>query len=130
MKYIITFLLCLFSTQAVSQTTWKTFNHKNGFTIQLPDYFKTGLLVAGETLQYYTTEKDNQIYLNVETAGEGTQETLQSSFNADLKSDEIAYKLLKPTWYVVSGKQEGDIFYNKTIIKDGVLYCLNYSYSE
>lgn len=114
------------SATAIGQTTWKTFSHKNGFTILLPDYFNTGLLIAGGTLQYYSTELDDQIYVSIETGGK--PEELQASFERDLQSDEITYKVIKPTWYVISGKQEGDIFYNKTITKNGVLQYLRIRY--
>jgi len=36
----------IFAPKSYSQKTWKTFNHKNGFSIQLPDNFKEDILVA------------------------------------------------------------------------------------
>jgi hypothetical protein len=50
---ILIFISALLRTNANAQTAWKTFRHENGFTIQLPNDFKKGLLVAAGTLQYF-----------------------------------------------------------------------------
>ncbi|MFX1705562.1 hypothetical protein PV783_16465 [Chitinophaga sp. CC14] len=130
----LSIILCLTALTGKSQTTWKTFNHKNGFTIQLPDYFKEGLLVAGGTLQWYTTDIDHEISVTVEMWGNGTQKELQSYYDNDLKSDKrVVYKTIKPMWYVISGHEMDGIpyiFYHKSIIRSGLLYHLRIRYPE
>lgn len=138
MKHLSTLFLsmifCLIAFTAKSQSAWKTFNHKNGYTLQLPDYFKEGSLVAGGTLQWYPTKLDNDISVTVEMWGNGTQEELQSYYNNDLKSEKgITYKIIKPTWYVISGHLTDGIefiFYQKSIIRNGALYHLRIRYPE
>ena len=126
---VATTLLISVSNIANSQAKWKTFTHSNGFTIQLPSYFKKGLLVAAGTLQYFNNSIDNQISVSVESFGNGTNSDLKSSFNDDLKSHKgIAYKIFKRNWYVISGQNEDCIFYNKSIIKNGVQHHLRITY--
>ncbi|MCW3465197.1 hypothetical protein [Chitinophaga nivalis] len=134
MKFWTIALFCLFTLTASSQTTWKTYPHKNGFTLQLPDYFKEGLLVAGGTLQWYPTDIDNDISVTVEIWGEGTQASLQTSYEQELQTaEEVVYKTIKPGWYVISGYMTDGIrfiCYQKSIIKNNVLYHLRIRYPE
>lgn len=124
------FILTGLSSFASAQTTkWKIFTHHNGFTIQLPAYFKKGLLVAGGTLQYYEATSYGSVSVSVETFGIGTVTELQSSYETDVKNySNISYKVLKSTWYVISGQDDQGIFYNKSIIKNGVQHHLRISY--
>lgn len=116
-------------TPVSAQTAWKTFTHHNGFTLQLPGYFKKGLLVASGTLQYFDTKIDKNILVSVETFGIGTTAELQDSYNNDLKLYKgVSYNVLKPAWYVLSGQNEEGIFYNKSIIKHGLQHHLRIIY--
>ncbi len=126
---IATALLISVTNSANSQTKWKTLTHSNGFTIQLPSYFKKGLLVAAGTFQYFDNSIHNQISVSVESFGNGTNSDLKFSFNDDLKSHKgIIYQLFKRNWYVISGQNEDGIFYNKSIIKNGVQHHLRITY--
>ncbi len=108
---IATALLISVTNSANSQTKWKTLTHSNGFTIQLPSYFKKGLLVAAGTFQYFDNSIHNQISVSVESFGNGTNSDLKFSFNDDLKSHKgIIYQLFKRNWYVISGQNEDGIF--------------------
>jgi hypothetical protein len=124
---LATGFFCLLSIHGTAQTVWKTFNHKNGFTIQLPDYFSKGIYVA--LIQYFDNTIDQDISLSVESSGNGTPAEFQSSFDNDLSVYKgISYKIFKPTWYVISGQNEDSIFYNKTIIRNGIQHHLCISY--
>lgn len=129
---LLTTMLCLAGLSGKSQTTWKTYDHPNGFTLQLPDYFREGLLVAGGSLQWYPADMDHDIGVSVEMWGNGTQAELLSSYEQDIKSyPRTVYKTIKPGWYVMSGHLTDGIefiFYNKTIIKNGVQYHLRIRY--
>jgi len=127
--FLITSLLSCLSSQGTAQTVWKTFNHENGFTIQLPNYFSKGLLVAAGTLQYFDNKIDDSISLSVESFGHGNSAELQSTYENDLTTYKgISYKVIKPNWYVISGQNEEGIFYNKSIIRNGVQHHLRITY--
>lgn len=125
----LTILCCSVFTTARSQTGWKTFHHKNGFTIQLPSSFSLGLLAAGETLQWFDNSFDKQIELTVETFGNGRVGALKKEFESEQSTfTTVSYKVLKPSWYVISGEDEQGISYLKTILKNGVLHHLRITY--
>ena len=127
---LVAMLLVMAPHSGNTQTTWKTFTHHNGFTIQLPHYFKKGLLVASGTLQYFDNSLDSNSTVSVESFGIGTEEELKSSYNGDLKLYKgISYKVLKPAWYVISGQNEEGVFYNKSIIKNKMQHHLRIQYS-
>ncbi len=126
---LLLMLLLTFQTLVNAQTNWKTFVHHNGFSIQLPSYFKKGLLVASGTLQYFDNSRDSTISLTVESFGIGTTAELQTSYTSDLKMYEgISYKVNKGTWYVLSGQNSEGIFYNKSMIKNSLQYHLRINY--
>ena len=121
--------LFIFPENNYCQVAWKTFDHKNGFSIRLPSYFSEGLLVAAGSLQYFDNSKDSSIELSVETFGNGSVEELNESYQSDLQHySGITYKINKVTWYVVSGQNEDGVFYNKSIIRNGVQHHLRITY--
>jgi hypothetical protein len=131
MKNIIFILLLLYLNFVNGQTNWKTINLQSGITIELPEYFSKGILVAGGTLQWFNNTIDDDIQLSVESFGNGTIKDLQESYKSDLENeDNITYKIKKDTWYVISGKNENGIFYNKSIIKNGIQFHLRIIYQE
>ncbi|MEI6950143.1 hypothetical protein V9K67_23360 [Paraflavisolibacter sp. H34] len=127
-KAVGTLFFCLVLNTLFAQKGWMNIHHKNGFDLQLPSGFSRGLLVAAGTLQWYH-HKQEGIELTVESFGPGTPEGLKESYLDDLKRFRgITYKVLKPTWYVISGQNEEGIFYYKSIRKDGELHHLRLSY--
>jgi hypothetical protein len=60
------------------------------------------------------------------------EETLESMFNQQVNnsSREVTYKVLHEDWFAISGYEEGQIFYQKTFIKDGVEYSFLLTYSQ
>lgn len=123
--YFFTFHLTLLCS---AQEKWKVINHKNGFHLQMPAYFKTGLLVASGTLQYYDNTSDSSIVVTVETFGEGSKAALQEEYNDELTRSNVTYSVLKPNWFVVSGTDEEGVFYLKIIISQGLMHRLHISY--
>jgi hypothetical protein len=126
---IVTLLTTVISQFANAQTkNWKTFNHKYGFRIELPNYFNIGAL-TNSGIQYYTTELNENIMVYVETIGEGTNGSLAKDFQMEINSTKgIGYKILKDTWFVISGMEEDEIFYMKTIIKNWQTHYLRITY--
>lgn len=129
MVRLIFFYLALHLTFLCSaQTKWKTINHTNGYHLQLPTYFKQGLLVASGTLQHYDNTLDSTIVVTVETFGRGTKEALHQEYKDELQRGNVTYSVLKPNWFVVSGTDGEGVFYLKTIISKGMMHHLRISY--
>jgi hypothetical protein len=129
MKHLVILLLStvLLSSKSNAQIKWKTFTHKNGFTVLLPDYFKQGIYVA--MLQYYDNSEDSSINVVVETIGGGTESELNKNYDSEIESNKnIVYSVLKTRWYVVSGMDDDFIYYDKVILKNGMLYRLTIRY--
>lgn len=107
---------------------WKTFNHKYGFSLQLPYYFKVGSLTAS-SIQYYINEQNDNISLNVFTNGIGSKEILKKSYqsllNATLGCD---YKILGDNYFIISGQNEDGIYFIKEFIKNQQTHTLSIFY--
>jgi hypothetical protein len=123
-KVILLALSVVLSARCASQTGWVSITHDNGFHIHLPSYFKPGLLVAAGTLQYYDNTLDSSISLAVETFGIGTKDQLRREYTERRKNGMATYFVLKDTWFVVSGQSDEGIYYQKTIISNGVMHSL------
>ena len=108
--------------------TWKTFNHKYGFRIELPSYFWEGSMTASG-IQYYTNDLNENITLTVATSGEGSNSSLANEYQTTINSiSGIDYKILKDNWFVVSGQDEEGIYYLKTLVKNGQTHFLAVHY--
>lgn len=135
--FLLLFISVVFGIPQLNAQTpekWKTYNHKNGYTIQLPDFLEEGLLVAGGSLQWYTTKTNNEVEVTVEWWGNGSQDELEASYLRELKTyPDAIYKVLKPGWFVISGREKEEpynIYYNKTINKNGRSFHLRITYPE
>ena len=128
----IFFVLLIFSVNCVNaQTKWKAFDSQYGIKIELPEYFSKGILVANGTLRWFNNTIDNDIQLSIESFGNGTIKDLNESYQSDLKNEtKVTYKVKENTWYVISGKNEDGIFYNKSIIKNGIQFHLRITYQD
>lgn len=126
------FIAFLFFNSINAQSYWTKYNVQLGAEIELPSDFKKGILVASETLQWFECLKYPEIEITVETFGTGTETELNQTYENDLKSyNGIIYKVKKNNWFVISGVNEDkDVFYNKSIIKNGVQFHLRINYPE
>ena len=108
---------------------WKTFNHKYGFSIELPNDFKEGIL-ANSGLQWYTLNGDmNNFYIYVETIGEGNIESLKNDYKLYSEIENVSYKVYKSTFFIVSGiDSDGKIYYFKAFIKNRQTHYLRITY--
>ena len=117
-------------TQQNKSDSWKTFNHKYGFAIDLPNYFYEGLLI-GSALQYYNTDINSYISIAVETIVEASKEDLIKDYQAYLNSTEgIEYNVLQDNFFVISGKANEEIYYFKILLKNNRKYFLMIKYPE
>lgn len=118
------------SIQKVRSDNWKTFNHKYGFSIDLPNYFSEGSLTASG-IQYYITDIDPEISLGIETIGEASQTSLIKDYQTYLNStDGIDYKVLRDNFFVISGQNIEGIYYYKMFIKNNRKYFLMLTYPQ
>lgn len=106
---------------------WQTFHHPHGFTIQLPAYFSVGGMTSSG-IQYYKTDRSDQIMIGVETFGGGHEELVNDYTMRQKTSAGVGYKLLKENWFVVSGQDDDGIYYFKEIAKDDRLHSLLLQY--
>ena len=122
-------LFCVVSSFSHPPTAWNVINHPNGFSIQLPSSFSSGLLVGDGTLQWFANSIDEEIEVTVETVSNGAPGKLDEEFTTDQPVfTKVSYKVLKPTWYIISGESRQGISHTKTIMKDGVLHRLWITY--
>lgn len=118
------------TTQQTKSDNWKTFNHKYGFSIDLPSYFSQGSLTASG-IQYYVTDVDPNISVGVETIGEGSQTSLIKDYQTYLNSTEgIEYRVLLENFFVISGQNSEGIYYFKMLIKNNQSHFLMISYPQ
>ena len=115
-----------------AQSNWTEFNVQLGGKIELPSEFKKGILVAAGTLQWFECIKYPEIEVTIESFGTGTEAELNQTYNNDLKSFKgIVYRVKKANWFVISGiNEDRNIFYNKSIIKNGVQFHLRITYPK
>jgi len=130
MKKII--LYFLFFNLTFAQVTWKKHIVQYNGSIELPTDFKKGLLVASGTLQWFNSIKYPDIEITIESFGTGNEQELEKTYQEDIKRFKgIVYKVKKSNWFVISGKgDDGYIFYNKSIIKNGIQFHLRITYLE
>ena len=130
MKKIILFLL--FFNLSFAQVSWKKHIIQYNASIELPSEFKKGLLVASGTLQWFNCDKYPDIEITIESFGKGDEKELEQTYQDNLKSLKgIVYKVKKSNWFVISGvNEDGNIYYNKSIIKNGIQFHLRISYPE
>ena len=57
-------------------------------------------------------------------------ETLRSAFNSAQEGKQVTYKVLRGNFYVVSGRQGGKIFYEKTWLKGDIFRTFMIEYDE
>jgi hypothetical protein len=124
--------LTLVSAQAKYQTYA---NARFGYSISYP----AGILIP----QGESDNGDGQIFRSRDGKAEMRvfgrynvqNETLRGAFNAAVTGEggsgrEVTYKLLKGNFYVVSGRQNGKIFYEKTMLKGDTFKTFMMKYDE
>ncbi len=136
--------LALFSTLVAPfvyattfQENYKTYtNARFAYSISYP----ANLLIAqgeatngdGQKFIY----KDAQAVLLVYGSHNALNQNLKTVFeaaiqpNADHPHLSITYKILRANWFVISGKEDGKIFYQKTLLKNDVFKTFRLEYDE
>ena len=119
-----------------AQAKYRTYNNARfGYSISYP----VGILIPqgeadnGDGQAFRS--RDGKAEMRVFGRYNVQNETLRSAFNAAVAGEggsgrEVTYKLLKGNFYVVSGRQNGKIFYEKTILKGDTFKTFMIEYDE
>jgi hypothetical protein len=123
-------------TLAGAQAKYRTYaNARFGYSISYP----AGILIP----QGESDNSDGQVFRSRDGRAEMRvfgrynvqNETIRSAFNASVAGEggsgrEVTYKVLKGNFYLVSGHQNGKIFYEKTMLKGDTFKTFMIEYDE
>ena len=134
LSLFLTFFAILFSAQLVlSQTKYDTYgNARFGYSISYP----SNLVPKGEAENgdgQIFEARDKSAKLTVWGANNALNQSLKEIYKGDLKQrgKSITYKKLGANFYVISGKQNGKIFYQKTMRNsDDTYFTFIFEYAE
>lgn len=119
------------SNESSSNTTLKRYyNSRFDYSILYPSSFN--IIKEPENGDGYRFLKDNNTYLSVSGIYNNLDKTLEDVYK-QYKSKSPVYCRIKDNWFVVSDNtDDGCIFYQKTVLKDGVFMTaiLHYPSSE
>lgn len=115
---------------SAQRAVYKTYtNARYGYSISYP----SNLLVP----QGEADNGDGQAFLSKDGAAEmrvyGSQDLgggLAQSYLEAQAGKAVSYKTMKGNWFVVSGRANGKIFYQKTMLKGGALKTFTIEYDE
>lgn len=130
---IINFLILIYCTPTYAQLNYETYcNSRFSYCIDYP----TTLIPQGEAFNgdgQKFTSKDKKATLTVWGINDALDSGIKGSFEEYRKDKKITYKVLKNNWFIISGyTPKGNIFYQKTMLIDGVFktFILEYDISE
>lgn len=133
MKNLFILLVILFFSQIVlSQSDYNTYNNARfGYLISYP----SNLIPKGEADNgdgQVFEAKDKSAKLTVWGSNNALSQSLKQIYNDNLKEygKAVTYKNFGETWYVISGKRNGKIFYQKTINDEDVYFTFVFEYAE
>jgi hypothetical protein len=73
---------------------------------------------------------DGRAELIVWGSNNALDQTLKAKYDETRAEKKTTYEVLKPGWFVVSGIDNGKVFYQKTILRQGVFKTLRIQYEE
>jgi hypothetical protein len=115
---------------SAQRVVYKTYtNARYGYSIAYPSNL---LIPQGEA-----DNGDGQAFRSRNGAAEmrvyGSQDMgggLTGAYSEAQEGKDVSYKIIKRNWFVVSGRDGGKIFYQKTMMKGGVLKTFFIEYEE
>ncbi len=115
-KASILLAILVFSALAFGQTKYKTYNNARfGYTISYPADLldPQGEAANGDGEVFSGDGAEMRVY----GSNSLLNETLRKEYNALLeeKGESVTYKVFKNTFFVISGRENGRIFYQKTM---------------
>jgi hypothetical protein len=115
--------------------TYKTYsNARFGYSISYPSNLLTpqGESTNGDGQKFRSG--DGSAELIVYGSNNALDRTLRGLYGeartANDSNFKVTYEILKPNWFVVSGIDNGKVFYQKTLLKQGVIKTFRMEYDE
>ncbi|MCU0391993.1 MAG: hypothetical protein MUE81_12810 [Thermoflexibacter sp.] len=132
-RLIIKILFLIYCTPTYAQLNYETYcNSRFSYCIDYP----TTLIPQGEAFNgdgQKFTSKDKKVILTVWGINDALDSGIKGSYAEYSKGNKITYKVLKNNWFIISGyTPKGNIFYQKTMLIDGVFktFILEYPMTE
>ena len=128
---IIAVLVLLVSTVAHAQApTYKTYaNARFAYSISYPfNLVPQGESENGDGQKFRSS--DGRAELIVYASNNALDQTLKGLYDETRAPGKVMYEVLKPGWFVVSGVDNGKVFYQKTILRQNVFKTFRIEYDE
>ena len=112
------------SAAAGDEITYQTYsNSRFGFAIKYPAHWVPQPAPENNDGRRFDSP-DGRASLSAWGSFNALEDTIGTGLQREFETPgrKITYKVLKKDWYVVSGYENGNIFYQKTILKDDVFY--------
>jgi len=128
---IVAALVLLVSTVTHAQApTYQTYtNARFAYSISYPsNLVPQGESTNGDGQKFRSS--DGRAELIVYGSNNALDQTLKGMYDETRGSGEVTYEVLKPGWFVVSGVNNGKVFYQKTILRQNVFKTFRLEYDE
>ncbi|HEX8709168.1 MAG TPA: hypothetical protein VF723_13055 [Pyrinomonadaceae bacterium] len=124
--------------RALVQTGRVTYRTYSNARFQYSVSYPAGIFVPqgeadngdGQVFRARESSAEMRVFGRYNAQNETLRSAYQSAITGEGGSREVVYKLLKGNFYVVSGRQNGRIFYEKTILKGDTFKTLMIEYDE
>lgn len=116
---------------------YKTYrNARFGYSVEYPSKILVpqGEATNGDGQKFVSS--DGRAEMIVYGSNNALEQTLAQAYDearspaGASQSRIVTYQVMKPDWFVVSGKDSGKIFYQKTIFRGGVFKTMRIEYDE
>ena len=138
MRYFFIISVFLLASTALAEDGYRTYhNARYGYSISYPKdiLYPQGESDNGDGQKFMS--KDADAVLIVYGSYNAIDQSLEELYLEESRggTDEapkrvVTYRVLKPTWFVISGYNSGKIFYEKTILKNDAFETFLFEYDE
>ncbi len=127
-KYLLTLLVTLVTLSSFAQSKGYNVYHNDrfGFCVLYPVEFKKGLAPTNNDGRSFSDRQNNRIL-----AYGGLvvyEDALKQEYEMAQKDKKVTYKVRSKNAFVVSGFDQGRIFYQKTILRKEQLFTVYFNY--
>jgi len=134
LSVVLIFVAILSYVEASAQTNYKTYsNTRFGYSISYPSdlIVPQGEADNGDGQKFLAKDEcaEMLVYGRLKLEANDTLKKIYNTAIADL-GDKATYKVLKSNWFVVSGKRNGKIYYQKTMLKRDIFITFSIEYDE
>lgn len=127
---LIPLLILLVTAASAQQPDYQIYsNTRFGYTVEYPAQLLTPQGEADNGDGQAFRSSDGKCEMLTYAGYNVLNETLKSVYRKELSGhSRVTYRLLRPTFFVVSGIDGDRVFYRKTIYRSGIFYTLQISY--